>query len=80
MTSVLPNLSPLDLNADPKGCCARLYESDAVRWLLDNQLHPGGERLTRRLAELAGVEPGVRVLDVACGSGATALLLARELD
>jgi arsenite methyltransferase len=77
--SRFPDLSPLHLAADPKGCCARLYESDAVRWLLDGQLHPGGDRLTRRLAQLAGIEPGHRVLDVACGSGATALLLAREL-
>jgi arsenite methyltransferase len=80
VTNVLPDLSAFDLEADPKGCCARLYESDAVRWLLDDQLHPGGERLTLRLAELAGVARGARVLDVACGSGATALLLARELD
>ena len=79
MISPLPDLSPLDLETDPKGCCARLYESDAVRWLLDGQLHPGGDRLTRRLAQLANVERGDRVLDVACGSGATALLLAREL-
>ena len=63
-----------------KLCCARLYESDAVRWLVGEQLHPGGERLTLRLAYLAGVAPGRRVVDVACGSGATALLLARELD
>jgi arsenite methyltransferase len=79
VTSALPDLSPLDLATDPKGCCARLYESDAVRWLLDGQLHPGGERLTLRLAQLAGIERGQRVLDVACGSGATALVLAREL-
>ena len=71
MTGVLPG--------DPKLCCAQLYESDAVRRLLDDQLHPGGERLTLRLAELAGVAPGERILDVACGSGATAVLLAREL-
>jgi arsenite methyltransferase len=80
MTSPFPELSPLDLETDPKGCCARLYESDAVRWLLDGELHPGGERLTRRLAQLAGIAAGRRVLDVACGSGATSLLLARELD
>lgn len=80
MTGVLPDLSPLDLDSDPKGCCAQLYESDAVRWLLDGELHPGGERLSRRLAELVGVGPGLRVLDVACGRGTTALLLARELD
>jgi arsenite methyltransferase len=76
---VIPDLSPLDLATDPKGCCARLYESDAVRWLLDDRLHPGGERLTLRLAALAGVAPDARVLDVACGNGASALLLAREL-
>lgn len=79
MNGALPHLSALDLETDPKGCCARLYESDAVRWLLDDQLHPGGERLSLRLAQLAGVAPGRRVVDVACGSGATALLLAREL-
>jgi SAM-dependent methyltransferase len=80
VTRSFPDLSPLDLATDPKSCCARLYESDAVRWLLDGQLHPGGERLTRRLAQLAGIERGQRVLDIACGSGATALLLARELE
>jgi SAM-dependent methyltransferase len=76
---VIAGIPTLDLETDPKGCCARLYESDAVRWLLDNQLHPGGERLTLHLARLAGVGPGARVVDVACGSGASALLLAREL-
>ena len=78
MNGALPDLSPLDLETDPKGCCARLYESDAVRWLLDDRLHPGGERLTLRLAQLAGVSSGARVVDVACGSGATALILARQ--
>jgi arsenite methyltransferase len=72
VTRVLPD-------DDLKACCAQLYESDAVRWLLDGELHPGGERLSLRLAELAGVTPGQRVVDIACGSGATALLLAREL-
>jgi arsenite methyltransferase len=72
VTGVLPD-------DDLKACCAQFYESDAVRWLLDGELHPGGERLSLRLAELAGVAPGRRVVDIACGSGATALLLAREL-
>jgi arsenite methyltransferase len=75
----LPELPQLDLAADPKACCARVYESDAVRWLLDGELHPGGERLTLRLAELAGIAAGRRVVDVACGTGATARLLVREL-
>jgi arsenite methyltransferase len=79
VTGSLPDLSALELETDPKGCCARLYESDAVRWLLEGELHPGGARLTRRLAQLAGIDRGQRVLDVACGSGDTVLLLAREL-
>ena len=78
MSIEIPEFSSLDLEGDPKGCCARLYESDAARWLLDGELHPGGERLTLRLAELAAIAPGQRVIDVACGTGATALLLARE--
>ena len=80
MTGLLPDLSPLDLETDPKACCAQLYESDAVLWLLDGELHPG-----RGATERCGSQswPASRrasaSLDVACGSGATALLLAREL-
>jgi arsenite methyltransferase len=66
------------LDAELAGCCASPYDSAAVRWLLGGELHPGGEALTRRLAHLAGVRPGWRVLDVASGRGRTALLLASE--
>lgn len=79
MSLGLPQLPPLDLECDLKACCARLYESDAAQWLLDGELHPGGERLTLRLAELAGITRGTRVVDVACGTGTTARLLGREL-
>ncbi|MDQ3587734.1 MAG: methyltransferase domain-containing protein [Actinomycetota bacterium] len=63
---------------DAKGCCASLYEAEPVRWLLGGELHPGGERLTRRTAELADLG-GARVVDVASGAGASAQLLAGEL-
>ncbi|MBA2566526.1 MAG: hypothetical protein H0V08_01840, partial [Thermoleophilaceae bacterium] len=64
---------------DIKVRCASIYESEPVGWLLDGQLHPGGEALTRRTAQLAGIGAGDRVLDVASGRGDTARLLAREL-
>jgi len=61
-----------------KSCCADLYASDWARLLLGDSLHPGGAALTRRLGHLMGLEPAMRVLDVAAGRGASAICLARE--
>jgi arsenite methyltransferase len=61
-----------------KSCCAATYEEPAVRWLLGGALHPGGEDSTRRALELIGLGRGERLLDVASGSGTSALLAARE--
>ena len=63
---------------DVKACCAALYEHPAVRWLLGDELHPGGEATTRRALELIGVGPGERLLDIASGKGDSSLLAARE--
>ena len=41
-------------------------------------LRPGGTLLTKRLLSLAGTITGRRVLDLGCGRGETAALLARE--
>jgi arsenite methyltransferase len=59
-------------------CCAFPYDSPMLRALLGDELHPGGDALSRRLAHLAGLGPGSRVLDVASGRGRTARLLAAE--
>ena len=45
---------------------------------MGDSFHPGGESLTGVLAERMRLGPGDRVLDVGCGRGASALLLARE--
>jgi hypothetical protein len=64
---------------DVKACCAAVYGSEWLQMLLDGQLHPGGEELTRRLADLVGIGPGNRVpLDLASGHGTTAQLLSAE--
>ena len=76
--SARPSLEML-LGAELCCCPASAYESEAVRWLLGDDLHPGGDALSRRLAHLAAVGPGSRVLDVASGRGRTARLLATEL-
>ncbi len=57
--------------------CARAYESDLAQGLLGPSFHPGGLQLTDRLAELAGIGPDDRVVDVACGRGTTAIHLSR---
>lgn len=78
LAAVLTAEAPLDGGA-LKSCCAAVYGHPAVRWLLGDELHPGGAATTRRALEMAGLKGGDRLLDVASGSGASALLAAREL-
>jgi len=40
--------------------------------------HIGGIQATRRLIERCGITPGQYILDVGCGTGYTACLLAKE--
>jgi SAM-dependent methyltransferase len=60
------------------GCCADLYELPIVEYLLGQSFHPGGTRLTRKLASAALVSPNCDVLDVACGNGNSARFIAAE--
>jgi ubiquinone/menaquinone biosynthesis C-methylase UbiE len=48
-----------------------------VRLLLGESFHPGGAALTRRLGEVLSLRPSLRVLDVASGAGASAIVLAQ---
>lgn len=43
-----------------------------------DQLHTGGRRATRTLGELAGIEPGMQILDIGCGVGGPARTLAAD--
>jgi arsenite methyltransferase len=61
-----------------KQCCTNLYQSDLARYLLGDSFHPGGLATTRRLGEMLALNPTVRLLDVACGKGTTAVFLAKE--
>ena len=71
-------MSDTTTDREIKICCATFYQSDVVRMLLGDVLHPGGLALTRRLGEAIGLGPGDRVLDVACGRGASAVHLAEH--
>lgn len=61
-----------------KACCADLYARPAVSWLLSDSLHPGGLRLTERLGQMLELTPARRALDIACGNGTSAILLAGQ--
>jgi arsenite methyltransferase len=63
---------------DVKTCCATAYQSDWARLLLGDSFHPGGLALTDRLGTLLELAPGIRVLDVAAGKGASAIFLAQR--
>ena len=65
------------MSEDVKSCCATLYESDMARMLLGDSFHPGGLSLTKRLGDLLGLKPGMRVVDVASGKGESAIFLAQ---
>lgn len=64
--------------AEAKSCCAAVYASDAVRYLLGDSFHPGGAPLTMHLVRALGVSPHATVVDVGSGLGTSALLLARH--
>jgi SAM-dependent methyltransferase len=72
-----PRSQPADA-AGLKQCCASLYESEAARWLLGDSFHPGGLRLTERLGVHLQLNERSMVLDVAAGTGASALYLAER--
>lgn len=61
-----------------KQCCAQFYDSDLATLLLGESFHPGGLELTARLGQQLALTPGDRVLDVAAGRGASALLVAER--
>ena len=59
-------------------CCAELYELPIVEYLLGQGFHPGGAKLTRQLASASLVSPASSVLDVACGIGNSARIIAAD--
>ena len=61
-----------------KACCADLYQSELVRLILGDTLHPGGLGLTNRLGKLMGLKRGDQVVDLASGRGTSAMAISRS--
>lgn len=62
--------------ASSKACCVTAYASDAARFLLGDDFHPGGAALTDELVRALRVGPGDVVIDVASGPGSSAVRAA----
>jgi hypothetical protein len=69
---------PTATELTPAACCAAFYEQDWVQTVLGESFHPGGTDLSTRLIRGLHLPANARVLDVACGIGTTARLMARE--
>ena len=65
-------------NNNVKSCCANFYENDLVAGFFGDSFHPGGEQLTIHLGKTLGISKDHRVLDIACGSGTSAIALAKK--
>jgi arsenite methyltransferase len=59
-------------------CCSAFYELDWVRQLAEDIFHPGGEALTRKTVAAMNLAPGATVLELGCGTGTSAMLMAEE--
>ncbi|OLS20771.1 MAG: Demethylrebeccamycin-D-glucose O-methyltransferase [Candidatus Heimdallarchaeota archaeon LC_2] len=69
---------PLLQNNDYESCCTSFYENDMVKFLLGNSFHPGGMKLTNRLANKLELNENSKVLDVASGLGASSIEIAKK--
>jgi len=64
----------------PSSCCSTFYEQDWVRHLADDIFHPGGDELTNRTVAAMNLPAGAAIADLGCGTGTTAMMLARYYD
>lgn len=61
----------------PLACCTDLYQLLLATLLLGKSWHPGGLALTRALAKAINLSTEDYAMDVACGRGASAFMLAQ---
>ena len=68
---------PVPESANFPSCCSGFYEQDWVRYLAEDIFHPGGEALSRKTVEAMNLPAGARIVELGCGTGTTAQLLAK---
>ena len=68
------------MTGDITDSAVKIYESCVFDQLLGDTLRPGGLELTDQLAGAAGIGKAMKILDIACGKGATTMFLARKYE
>lgn len=63
-----------------KSSIVKAYEANEFNQVLDEILHPGGLKLTKRTAEAACIQKGDLVLDIASGRGSSACFISNLFD
>ena len=76
--SLAASTKPPGSPSSADSCCSAFYEQDWVRQLAADSFHPGGEELTRRAIAAMNLPHGAALADLGCGTGTSALMLARE--
>ena len=50
------------------------------KWLIDTMMGPNAMRIMEELASMLPIAPGMRILDLGCGTGLSSILLAEKYD
>ena len=77
MAAVTKSDRAIPSTAQSSSCCSAFYEQDWVRHLAEDIFHPGGEELTNRTVAAMNLPAGAAIADLGCGTGTTAIMLAR---
>ena len=80
MAAITEPDSPIQSTSQSLSCCSAFYEQDWVRQLAEDIFHPGGEELTNRTVAAMNLPAGAAIADLGCGTGTTAMMLARYYD
>ena len=80
MAAITKPDSTIQSTAQSPSCCSAFYELDWVRHLAEDIFHPGGEELTNRTVAAMNLPAGAAIADLGCGTGTTAMMLARYYD
>ncbi len=73
-------IQTLKQNTSYENCCTSFYENDMVKFLLGESFHPGGIKLTNKLADKLELHENSKVLDIASGVGTSSIEIAKNFN